>query len=84
MKTTGYFENAVLAKRPYLSKAMCAGVISNYIRKEAQPDGRLRFWGEVILPTEDFPRIVRVITLPDGSTILNAFIDSNFRNGGTG
>lgn len=84
MKTTGYFENSVLAKRPYLSKAMCAGVISNYIRKEEQPDGRLKFWGEVVLPNEDFPRIIRVITLPDGCTIHNAFIDSKFHQRGTG
>lgn len=84
MKTTAYFENAVLAKRPYLNRVMCASVISNYIRREVQPDGRLRFWGEVILPTEDFHRIIRVVTLPDGCTIHNAFIDSKFRNGGTG
>jgi hypothetical protein len=42
-------------------------------------DGRIRFWGEIELPGEDAPRILRVITLEDGETIHNAFIDRNFR-----
>ena len=83
MKTTGYFDNSVLAKRPYLSAEICADVIANHICKRLQSNGRFRFWGETILPGEDKPRIIRVVTLDDGETILNGFIDSNFRRGAT-
>jgi hypothetical protein len=33
----------------------------------------------ITLPNEDNPRILRVVTLEDGMTIHNAFIDRNFR-----
>ena len=45
---TGYFENKVLQKRPYLRKDWCIRIIENPIRKEFQEDGeRIRFWGEL-------------------------------------
>lgn len=78
MKTTAYFGNSVLAKRPYLSAEICVAVIANHIRSEVQPNGRIRFWGEVALPGYSAPRIVRVVTLADGETIHNGFIDSGF------
>lgn len=79
MLTTSYFENAVLAKRPYLSAEICRAVIENPVRKELQDNGRIRYWGEVILPGETTPRIIRVVTLADGETIHNGFSDSGFR-----
>ena len=79
MRTTGYFDNYVLRERPYVSPEWCAAVIANPIRHEEQPDGRQRFWGEVFLFGESTPRVVRVVTLADGATIHNAFIDSGFR-----
>ena len=44
-----------------------------------QADGRIRHWGVVLLPNEAKPRILRVVTLEDGITLHNAFIDRNFR-----
>ena len=79
MKTTWYFDNRVRPKRPYVTPVMCAIVLSDPIRVEEQPDGRFRFWGEVFLPGENASRIIRVITLADGETVHNAFIDSKFR-----
>ncbi|MXZ90958.1 MAG: hypothetical protein F4W95_11460 [Chloroflexi bacterium] len=79
MKTTWYFDNRVRPRRPYLTMVMCAIVLSDPIRTEEQPDGRFRFWGEIYLPGENRPRIMRVVTLSDGETIHNAFIDSGFR-----
>ena len=79
MKATRYFEEQVLRKRPYLSYEMCETVRSAPLRREDQEDGRIRFWGEIELPGEEAPRILRVITLEDGETIHNAFIDRNFR-----
>ena len=79
MKTTRYFEEQVLRKRPYIDREWCARVVADPIRREEQPDGRVRFWGEVGRPDEDVPRILRVVTLADGETVHNAFFDRGFR-----
>ncbi len=49
------------------------------LRREEQPDGRVRFWGEVTCPGEAATRVLRVVTLADGETIHNAFFDRRFR-----
>ena len=79
MKTTQYFEEQVLLKRPYIDPAWCAGVIAAPVRRETQPDGRVRFWGTVTRPGESAPRVLRVVTLADGETVHNAFFDRGFR-----
>lgn len=79
MKTTRYFDEQVLRKRPELDLAMCAKVIAAPLRREMQHDGRVRFWGEVSLPNGQKARILRVVTLDDGKTIHNAFFDRRFR-----
>ena len=79
MKTTRYFEEQILRKRPYIDPAWCVGVVAEPLRREVQPDGRVRFWGEVVQPGEDSPRVLRVVTLPDGETIHNAFFDRGFK-----
>ena len=48
-------------------------------KRERQPDGRIRFWGQVSRPGEGALRILRVVTLDDGETIHNAFFDRGFR-----
>ncbi len=78
MSTTRYFTEQVLRKRPYLKIAMCEAVVSKPLRVDVQPDGRIRYWGKVLLPNETKARILRVVTLEDGSTLHNAFIDRNF------
>jgi hypothetical protein len=72
MKTTRYFLEQVLRKRPYIRQEWCERIIASPLRREAQPDGRVRFWGAV--PELD-GRILRVVPLEDGSTIHNAFPD---------
>ena len=79
MKTTRYFEEQVRRKRPYIDPAWCAAVIAGPLRRDVQPDGRVRFWGEVARPGEDAPRVLRVVTLADGETVHNAFFDRRFR-----
>ncbi|MEA3015943.1 MAG: hypothetical protein QOI38_665 [Sphingomonadales bacterium] len=79
MKTTRYFEEQVLRKRPYIDREWCAAAISDPIRREMQEDGRIRFWREVTLAGETEPRVLRVVTLEDGETVHNAFFDRNFR-----
>ena len=82
MKTTRYFEEQVLRKRPYINPHWCADVIASPLRREIQQDGRIRFWGQVSRPGEEEPRILRVVTLEDGETIHNAFFDRGFRKEG--
>ena len=80
--TTWHFEHDVRPDRPYLDVEVCRGVIDAPLHTEVQADGRIRFWGEVTLPGESEPRIMRVVTLEDGETIHTAFIDRNFRRVG--
>jgi len=42
MKTTRYFEEQVLRKRPYIERDWCRLVLRAPIRREIQDDGRLR------------------------------------------
>jgi hypothetical protein len=80
VSTTRYFDEQVLRKRPYLTIDMCRDVLARPIRQEAQADDRrIRWWGRVILPGETEARILRVVTLEDGETIHNAFLDRGFR-----
>lgn len=79
MATTRYFDEQVVRKRPYLSVDLCQQVLRTPLRIVTQEDGRLRYWGEVVLPDEREKRILRVVTLEDGITIHNAFFDRNFR-----
>ena len=76
--TTPYFEYDVRRRRPYLDLDMCRSVIASPLRTERQATGRISHWGWITLAGEAEPRILRVVTLEDGKTIHNAFIDSNF------
>ena len=79
MAVTRYFAEQVVRKRPYLTEQICRLVIEKPLQKIQQPDARFRFWGAATLPGEQKPRILRVVTLEDGETIHNAFIDRDFR-----
>ena len=82
MKTTRYFREQVLRKRPYIEVGWCEAVVISPLHREAQADGRIRYWGEILRPGETTPRILRVVTLEDGETIHNAFFDRTFRKAG--
>ena len=69
----------MLRKRPYIDPAWCVEVIAGPLRRETQPDGRVRFWGEIETRDGSAPRVLRVVTLADGETIHNAFFDRGFR-----
>jgi len=73
---TAYFENQVMRKRPYLTKAICIRVVESPIRTEAQDQDRHRFWAKI---DELGGRYLRVVTLADKLTIHNAFLDRGFR-----
>ena len=79
MKTTRYFEEQVLRKRPYIERGWCVAAIADPIRSETQEDGRIRFWRKVALPGAAGLHVLRVVTLEDGETVHNAFFDRSFR-----
>ncbi|RKX43234.1 MAG: hypothetical protein DRP64_08525 [Verrucomicrobia bacterium] len=73
---TGYFENIVLVKRPYLKKEWCVWVVENPEKAEAQENNRFRFWARI---EELDGRYLRVVTLEDKKTIHNAFPDRGYK-----
>lgn len=73
---TDYFRNDVLPKRPYIRMEWCVEALSRPLRREVQPeDGRIRHWVFV----SELGRFLRVVTLPDGVTLHNAFPDRRFK-----
>lgn len=75
MKTTRYFEEQVLRKRPYIKREWCEQALLKPVRQEVQPDGRIRYWTFV----QELGKYLRVVTLEDGVTIHNAFPDRSFK-----
>ena len=75
MKTTWYYENDVRLRRPYIRDEWCERVLADPIKRERQADGRIRHWGII---DEASYRVLRVVTLPDGETVHNAFFDRDF------
>lgn len=51
-------------------------VIDRPEREETQTDGRIRRWGRI---SEFENRALRVILLPDGKTVHNAFFDRDYK-----
>jgi predicted ATPase len=74
VRTTSYFEEQVLRKRPYIQREWCERALREPARREVQSDGRIRFW--VYVP--ELGRHLRVVTLEDGETVHNAFPDRSF------
>lgn len=66
----------MLRKRPYIKREWCERVLRAPLRRETQPDGRIRWWGMI---SEWDGRVLRVVTLGDGETVHNAFPDRGFR-----
>ncbi len=77
MKTTEYFK--AIRSRPdrnMISDEWIKRVISSPIAQVVQQDGRIRRWGRI---REMDNRVLRVVLLPDGETVHNAFFDRSFR-----
>lgn len=76
MKTTRYFEEQVLRKRPYLQRDWCS---LPPVASVTQPEGRLRRWVRVEnAPPDGRTRYLRIVLLEDGETVHNAFFDRSF------
>ena len=76
MKVTRYF--AAIRNRPdraVIREEWIEHAIRAPFREEVQADGRIRRWIQV---PEMENRFLRVILLPDGETVHNAFFDRGF------
>lgn len=78
MKTTRYFEEQVLRKRPYLRRERIMETLADPLDRKVQPDGRIRLWRRIVDDTGK-TYILRVVTLEDGETVHNAFFDRTYR-----
>ena len=74
MKTTRYFQRKLEERA--LEQEWCERIVVQYIEREVQVDGRIRYWGEI---PEAGSRILRVVTLEDGETLHNAFFDRGYK-----
>jgi hypothetical protein len=75
VKTTPYFENDVQRRRSFILTEWIELAIASPDFTDTQADGRKRFWK--FIPELD--KFLRVITLEDGETVLNAFPDRSFK-----
>jgi hypothetical protein len=71
LKTTRYFREQVMTKRPHLKYHWIEAVLANPEACAAEENGRIRHWGHVA----ELGKYLRVITLADGETVHNAFPD---------
>jgi len=77
MRTTRYFD--AIRKRPdraAIEERWLRQVVSHPEHERIQTDGRIRRWGRV---AEAQNRWLRVVLLPDGVTVHNAFFDRRFK-----
>lgn len=76
-KTTDYFKH--MKSRPdraQIQDEWIEYVMMNPVHEEIQADGRIRRWAKI---EEAGGRYLRVILLPDGETVHNAFFDRRFK-----
>jgi hypothetical protein len=75
MKTTSYFRDSVMVRRPYLKEEWLAQVLAQPVQTEIQQNGRIRHWAFI----PELGKYLRVVTEADGETVHNAFPDRSFR-----
>lgn len=77
LKFSKYFTDKVLIKRPYIKLEWFINIKRDYLKKEIQEDGRIRYW----IYIKEFNKYLRVVFFEDNETIHNAFFDRNFKEG---
>ena len=75
---TRYFRDRVLKGRRFIKVEWCRAIIANPIKIEKQESGRIAYWG-LAPEMKGRVKVLRVITLPNGSTLFNAFPDRDFQ-----
>ena len=78
MKFTQYFLSTRLRDdRKDIALTWIESVVNHPEHEIVQADGRIRRWGKV---AQAEGRFLRVVLLPDGQTVHNAFFDRGFRS----
>ena len=76
MKTTLYFDALrTRADRAAIRDEWIERAMRSPVKEVIQADGRIRRW--VLIPEAE-SRYLRVVLLPDGETVHNAFFDRRF------
>jgi len=76
MKVTLYFEALRLGPdRAIIREEWIERAIRHPVKETVQADGRIRRWAQI---PEMENRYLRVVLLPDGETVHNAFFDQRF------
>lgn len=75
MKTTKYYQESVLQRRPYLKEEWIEQVLAKPSKTELQTNGRVRYWAYI----EELGKYLRVVVESDGETVHNAFPDRRFK-----
>jgi hypothetical protein len=76
MKTTAYFRHTRRRRdRAWIRDEWIESTIQQPLATQVQTDGRVRRWAWI----EEAGKYLRVVTLPDGETVHNAFFDRDFR-----
>jgi hypothetical protein len=75
MKTSRYFDEQVLRKRPEITRELVETALGAPLERRQQPDGRWRVWAFV----PQAGKYLRIVLLEDAETVLNAFFDRNYR-----
>jgi len=76
VKTTQYFQSVrTRPDRADIEEEWIVRAIAAPVREVIQTDGRIRRWAPV---PEMGGRYLRVVLLPDGETVHNAFFDRGF------
>ena len=74
VKSTDYFLESVMVRRPYLKEGWLELALNKPLRVETQENGRICFWVFI----DETNKYRRVVTEPDGETVHNAFFDRRF------
>jgi hypothetical protein len=72
---TRYFAFDVMTRRSYLDPMEIRRIVVRPERRQIQRDGRIRLWGYAASAGGH----LRVVLLPDGQTVHNAFLDEDFQ-----
>ena len=65
----------MIIKRPYIRTEWIEQVLKKPVKREVQPEGRVRYWAFI----DELQKYLRVVTLADGETVHNAFPDRDFK-----
>ena len=76
VKSTEYFQEMLQRPdRAFIKTEWIQRVIDYPVKEVVQSDGRIRRWAQI---AEMGDRYLRVVLLPDGETVHNAFFDRSF------